>query len=154
MILSIDHIVLTVKDINKTILFYRDLLGMTLHSFYQEGATEKRYSLNFGNQKINLHQSDSPYNTHAGKPLPGTAGICFLSSLSLAKWKSIFIKNDIIVEEGPVQRTGTTGNILSLYVRDPDMNLIEISNNNLWEFSTFPVVGGKQTFYLVVDLLK
>ena len=60
MILSIDHIVLTVKDIDKTILFYRDLLGMTLHSFYPKGATEKKYSLNFGNQKINLHQSDSP----------------------------------------------------------------------------------------------
>ena len=56
--------------------------------------------------------------------------ICFLSSMSLDKWKAIFIKNDIIVEEGPVQRTGATGNILSLYVRDPDMNLIEISNKN------------------------
>ena len=115
---------------DKTILFYRDVLGMTLQSFYPEGATEKRYSLNFGNQKINLHQSDSPYNPHAGKPLPGTTDICFLSSMSLVKWKSIFIKNDIIVEEGPVQRTGATGNILSLYVRDPDMNLIEISNKN------------------------
>ena len=130
MIISIDHIVLTVKDMDKTILFYRDVLGMTLQSFYPEGATEKRYSLNFGNQKINLHQSDSPFNPHAGKPLPGTADICFLSSMSLDKWKSIFIKNDIIVEEEPVQRTGTTGNILSLYVRDPDMNLIEISNKN------------------------
>ena len=130
MILSIDHIVLTVKDIDKTILFYRDLLGMRLHSFYLEGATEKRYSLNFGNQKINLHQSDSPYNPHADKPLPGTADICFLSSVSLDKWKSIFIKNDIIVEEGPIQKTGATGKILSLYVRDPDMNLIEISNKD------------------------
>ena len=115
---------------DKTIVFYRDVLGMTLHSFCPEGTREKRYSLNFGNQKINLHQSDSPFNPHAGKPLPGTADICFLSSMSLDKWKSIFIKNDIIVEEGPVQRTGATGNILSLYVRDPDMNLIEISNKN------------------------
>ena len=79
MIISIDHIVLTVKDMDKTILFYRDVLGMTLQSFYPEGTTEKRYSLNFGNQKINLHQSDSPFNPHAGKPLPGTADICFLS---------------------------------------------------------------------------
>ena len=63
-------------------------------------------------------------------PSRGTADICFLSSVSLDKWKSIFIKNDIIVEEGPVQRTGATGNILSLYVRDPDMNLIEISNKD------------------------
>ena len=130
MIISIDHIVLTVKDMDKTILFYRDVLGMTLQSFYPEGATEKRYSLNFGNQKINLHQSDSPFNPHADKPLPGSTDICFLSSVSLDKWKSIFIKNDIIVEEGPVQRTGATGNILSLYVRDPDMNLIEISNKD------------------------
>jgi len=130
MILSIDHIVLTVKDMDKTIVFYRDVLGMTLHSFCPERTTEKRYSLNFGNQKINLHKSDSLYNPHANKPLPGTADICFLSSMSLDKWKSIFIKNNIIVEEGPVQRTGATGNILSLYVRDPDMNLIEISNKD------------------------
>ena len=130
MILSIDHIVLTVKDMDKTIVFYRDVLGMTLHSFCPEGTREKRYSLNFGNQKINLHQSDSLYNPHADKPLPGTADICFLSLMSLDKWKSILIKNDIIVEEGPVQRTGATGNILSLYVRDPDMNLIEISKKN------------------------
>ena len=130
MILSIDHIVLTVKDMDKTIVFYRDVLGMTLHSFCPKGTREKRYSLNFGNQKINLHQSDSLYNPHADKPLPGTADICFLSLMSLDKWKSILIKNDIIVEEGPVQRTGATGNILSLYVRDPDMNLIEISNKN------------------------
>ena len=130
MTLSIDHIVLTVKDLDKTIMFYRDVLGMTLNSFCSKGSTEKRYSLNFGNQKINLHQFDSPYNPHADKPLPGTADICFLSSVSLVKWKSIFIKNDIIVEEGPIQRTGATGNIFSLYVRDPDMNLIEISNKN------------------------
>jgi len=130
MILSIDHIVLTVKDMDKTILFYRDVLGMTLHSFRPNGKTEIRYSLNFGNQKINLHQSDSTYSPHAAKPLPGTADICFLSSISLDKWKSIFIKKDIILEEGPVQRTGATGNIISLYVRDPDMNLIEISNKN------------------------
>ena len=130
MIISIDHIVLTVKDMDKTIVFYRDVLGMTLHSFCPKGTREKRYSLNFGNQKINLHQSDSLYNPHADKPLPGTADICFLSLISLDKWKSILIKNDIIVEEGPVQRTGATGNILSLYVRDPDMNLIEISNKN------------------------
>ena len=130
MILSIDHIVLTVKDMNKTILFYRDVLGMKLNSFCPKGGVEKRYSLNFGNQKINLHQFDSPYNPHANKPVPGTTDICFLSSMSLDKWKSIFIKNDIIIEDGPVQRTGATGNILSLYVRDPDMNLIEISNKN------------------------
>jgi len=115
---------------NKTILFYRDVLGMTLHSFYPKGTTKKRYSLKFGNQKINLHQSNSPYKPHAFKPLPGTADICFLSSVSLEKWKSIFIKNHIVVEEEPIQRTGATGNILSLYVRDPDMNLIEISNKN------------------------
>ena len=65
---------------------------MTLHFFCPEGTTEKRYSLHFGNQKINLHQSDSPYNPHAAKPLPGTADICFLSLISLDKWKSIFIK--------------------------------------------------------------
>jgi len=128
MILSIDHFVLTVKDLNKSIIFYRDVLGMTLNTFCPEGTNEKRYSLNFGKQKINLHQFNSPFKPHADKPLPGTAHFCFVSSISLDKWKLIFKKNNILIESGPVQKTGATGKILSIYVRDPDKNLIEISN--------------------------
>ena len=68
MILSIDHFVLNVKDLNKSIIFYKDVLGMTLNTFCPEGTKEKRHSLNFGKQKINLHQFNSPLKPHANKP--------------------------------------------------------------------------------------
>ena len=128
MITSIDHIVLTVDNIDKSIFFYRNVLGMTLKEFRPVGEETIRYSLNFGNQKINLHDVKFPFTPHANNPLPGTTDICFLSSLSIEKWQSIFLKNNIIIEDGPVEKTGATGKIISLYVKDPDKNLIEISN--------------------------
>ena len=128
MITGIDHIVLTVDNIDKSIFFYRNVLGMTLKEFRPVGEEAIRYSLNFGNQKINLHVIKFPFTPHANNPLPGTTDICFLSSLSIEKWQSIFLKNNIIIEDGPVEKTGATGKILSLYVKDPDKNLIEISN--------------------------
>jgi len=128
MITGIDHIVLTVDNIEKSIFFYRNVLGMTLKEFRTDGKKAIRYSLNFGNQKINLHDVKFPFTPHANNPLPGATDICFLSSLSIEKWQSIFLKNNIIIEDGPVEKTGATGKILSLYVRDPDKNLIEISN--------------------------
>ena len=128
MITGIDHIVLTVDNIEKSIFFYRNVLGMTLKEFRPDGKKAIRYSLNFGNQKINLHDVKFPFTPHANNPLSGTTDICFLSSLTIEKWQSIFLKNNIIIENGPVEKTGATGKILSLYVRDPDKNLIEISN--------------------------
>ena len=128
MITEIDHIVLTVDNIEKSIFFYHNVLGMTLKEFRPDGKKAIRYSLNFGNQKINLHDVKFPFTPHANNPLPGTTDICFLSSLTIEKWQSIFLKNNIIIEDGPVEKTGATGKILSLYVRDPDKNLIEISN--------------------------
>ena len=128
MITGIDHIVLTVDNIEKSIFFYRNVLGMTLKEFCPDGKKAIRYSLNFGNQKINLHDVKFPFTPHANNPLPGTTDICFLSLLSIEKWQSIFLKNNIIIEDGPVEKKGATGKILSLYVRDPDKNLIEISN--------------------------
>ena len=101
---------------------------MTLKEFRPVCKEAIRYSLNFDNQKINLHDVKFPFTPHANNPLLGTTDICFLSSLSIEKWQSIFLKNNIIIEDGPVEKKGATGKILSLYVRDPDKNLIEISN--------------------------
>ena len=128
MTLNIDHIVLTINDMEKTISFYRDVLGMTVKEFQTVGGGEMRKSLSFGNQKINLHHVKSPFKPHAKNPLSGTTDICFLSSKPLEKWESIFLNNGIEIEDGPVKKTGATGPIMSLYIRDPDKNLIEISN--------------------------
>ena len=112
----------------KTISLYRDVLGMTVKEFQPVGGGEMRKSLSFGNQKINLHHVKSPFKPYAKNPLSGTTDICFLSSTPLEKWESIFLKHGIEIEDGPVKKTGATGPIMSLYIRDPDKNLIEISN--------------------------
>ena len=103
MILSIDHIVLTINDMDKTISFYCDVLGMTLKEFHPAGGGETRNSLSFGNQKINLHHVKSSFKPHAEKPLSGTTDICFLNSTTLQKWQTIFLKNGIALEDGPVK---------------------------------------------------
>ena len=128
MLTTIDHIVLTASDMDKTISFYCDVLGMKLENFTPSGGGETRRSLKFGNQKINLHSVGSPYKPHAQNPVSGAVDICFLSSTSIDEWQEIFSENNIEIEDGPVQKTGATGPIMSLYVRDPDLNLIEISN--------------------------
>ena len=128
MITSIDHIVLTASDLDKSIAFYCDVLGMTLEDFTTSDGGEVRKSLKFGNQKINLHHANSPYKPHANKPVSGAVDICLLSSTTIEEWQNIFTENNIEIEDGPVQRTGATGSIMSLYVRDPDLNLIEIYN--------------------------
>ncbi len=128
-LVSIDHIVLTVADMKQTISFYCDILGMRLEQFTPTGGGEARNCLKFGNYKINLHSEKTPYKPHAWKPVPGAIDICFLSSTPVEAWKNIFLKNNIQIEDGPVQKTGANGPILSIYVRDPDLNLIEISSN-------------------------
>tara|TARA_B100000767_G_scaffold231498_1_gene222950 strand:- start:1032 stop:1430 length:399 start_codon:yes stop_codon:yes gene_type:complete len=128
MSLSIDHIVLTVNDINKTIIFYSKIIGMDLKEFYSDFDQTYRKSLIFGNQKINLHDVSSPFKPHANYPSPGGFDICFLSTKPVSEWITIFKNNKISIEEGPIKKTGATGPILSIYVRDPDKNLIEISN--------------------------
>jgi catechol 2,3-dioxygenase-like lactoylglutathione lyase family enzyme len=128
MLTSIDHFVLTTNDMNKTISFYCDVLGMTLEEFTPSDGGEARKSLKFGNQKINLHRAKSPYKPHANNPVSGAVDICFLSSAKMEDWQNIFSDNNVRIEDGPVQKTGATGPIISLYVRDPDLNLIEISN--------------------------
>ena len=125
---KIDHVVITVSDINKSIDFYSNILGMQLQEFLSSTDKVKRKSLKFGKQKINLHEASKPFKPHANNPIPGTMDICFLSEINIDDWIKIFNKFNVKIEDGPVQKIGANGPIRSIYVRDPDKNLIEISN--------------------------
>ena len=128
MITSIDHIVMTAADPDATIAFYCDVLGMELQSFQPADGSPARRTLCFGNQKINLHDAASPYVPHARQPVAGAVDLCFLSDVPIADWQERFAANDVALEHGPVEKTGATGPLWSVYVRDADGNLIEISN--------------------------
>jgi len=121
---SLDHLVLTVADISATVAFYRDVLGMQVEEFTPADGSV-RTALKFGQQKINLHAALAPFDPKAIHPMPGSADLCFLSTAPLADW--IAHLGDRI-EEGPIARTGAKAPIMSIYVRDPDGNLIEIAN--------------------------
>jgi catechol 2,3-dioxygenase-like lactoylglutathione lyase family enzyme len=123
MIESIDHIVITCKDMNKTIEFYTKL-GMKHNQFGQEN---NRHALGFGQQKINLHLAGHEFEPKAKTPLPGSQDLCFIINTSIQQAQKELNKNNIEIIEGPVQRTGARGPINSVYVRDPDGNLIEVS---------------------------
>ena len=123
---ALDHLVLTVADIDATIAFYTRVLGMQAQTFFPaDGST--RHALSFGRQKINLHPAAAPFDPKAAVALPGTADLCFLTETPLPDWQAHLARHRVAIEDGPVRRTGATGPILSLYVRDPDGNLIEIS---------------------------
>jgi catechol 2,3-dioxygenase-like lactoylglutathione lyase family enzyme len=122
-IARIDHIVLTVKDVAATCEFYSRVLGMEVVTF--KGA---RKALTFGNQKINLHQAGQEFEPKAKHPTPGSADLCLISATPLDVVQSELNYLGVTVIEGPVERTGATGSIRSIYIRDPDLNLIEISN--------------------------
>jgi len=122
---GLDHLVLTVRDMQATIRFYA-ALGMRAEAFQAADGTT-RHALMFGTQKINLHEAKAPFAPHAAHPGPGTADLCFLSETPLDAWQDHLSQHGITIEEGPVPRSGATGPILSLYLRDPDGNLIEIS---------------------------
>ena len=126
-ITSLDHLVLTVRDLDQTIAFYRDALGMTATSFTPADGSH-RWALKFGQQKINLHVVGAEFDPKAAAPAPGTADLCFLSDTALSEWLAHLESNAIPIEDGPIARSGAQGPILSVYVRDPDGNLIEISN--------------------------
>ena len=128
MIKSIDHLVLTSKNIDETIRFYCDILGMELERFMPTDGSPVRLALRFGHQKINLHNAGSPYIPHAQNPVPGAVDICFLTDLLLDDWLDTFRTHKVPIENGPTKKTGATSPLLSIYVRDPDGNLIEISN--------------------------
>lgn len=120
---NLDHIVLTVRDIKTTCAFYSSVLGMEIVKF---GAD--RMALSFGLQKINLHQQGNEFEPSAQKPTPGSADLCFITSDPLPEVVRHLSLCKVAVIEGPVHRTGAAGPILSVYFRDPDMNLIEVSN--------------------------
>lgn len=128
MIDSLDHLVLTVRDIDATLRFYADALGMQPVRFRAKDGTE-RVALGFGRQKINLHQAGREFEPKAAAPLPGSADLCFLTARPVAEMMAHLQAQGIAILEGPVRRTGATGPILSVYIRDPDGNLIEISNS-------------------------
>ena len=128
MITAIDHIVLTSADVDKTIAFYCGVLGMQLQTFSPPDGSTPRRALCFGHQKINIHDGAAPYVPHACNPVSGAVDICLLSDHPVADWQHRFAEHGIAVEHGPVAKTGAKGPLLSVYVRDPDGNLIEISN--------------------------
>lgn len=120
---DIDHLVPTVADVEATCDFYQRVLGMQVVTF---GAGRK--ALAFGAQKINLHQAGCEFEPKAQHPTPGSADLCFLTSVPLAQVQAHLAACGVAVSEGPVQRTGAQGPIFSVYIRDPDLNLIEVSN--------------------------
>jgi catechol 2,3-dioxygenase-like lactoylglutathione lyase family enzyme len=125
MIDHIDHIVLTTRDKEACIRFYAQALGMELISF--RTPTEERLALKFGNQKINLHEWGREFDPKAHVPVPGSLDLCFIASVPLQQVIDKLKASNISILAGPVIKTGATSKIRSVYVRDPDLNLIEIS---------------------------
>ncbi len=124
---SLDHLVLTVTDPDRSCRFYADVLGMEVERFAAtDGST--RLALRFGAQKINLHVAGQEFTPHAARPAPGAADLCFLSATRLDDWQVTLAERGIDILDGPVRRTGAAGPLMSVYIRDPDGNLIEISN--------------------------
>lgn len=119
----IDHIVLTVADIETTIRFYEKVLGMKAETFGQG-----RRALSFGKSKFNLHEKGKEFEPKAQIPTPGSVDLCLITQTSLETVISHLNSCGVKIEEGPIKRTGAVGPINSVYIRDPDNNLIEISN--------------------------
>jgi catechol 2,3-dioxygenase-like lactoylglutathione lyase family enzyme len=119
----LDHLVLTVADIDRTCEFYTRVLGMEVVKF-----GEGRTALKFGRQKINLHLADKIPGLVADKPTPGSGDLCFITNVPLAEVTAHLAKCGVPIIAGPGPRAGAIGTIQSVYVRDPDQNLIEISN--------------------------
>ncbi|MEB7641495.1 VOC family protein [Acinetobacter pittii] len=120
----LDHLVLTVSNIETTCHFYQTVLGFEVIIF-----KGNRKALKFGNQKINLHQQGNEFEPKALQPTPGSADLCFISDTPISEVVAHLNQLNIQIEEGPIERTGAMHPILSVYIRDPDQNLIEISNN-------------------------
>lgn len=119
----LDHLVLTVADVGATVDFYTRVLGMRAVTF-----GTGRTALAFGHSKINLHQAGHEFEPKAHRPTPGSADLCLIAADPLKRVIDELTEHDVPIEEGPVERTGATGTIRSVYFRDPDRNLIEVSN--------------------------
>jgi catechol 2,3-dioxygenase-like lactoylglutathione lyase family enzyme len=122
-LLKLDHLVLTVKNIEDTIKFYTTVLGMEIVTF-----AGGRKALKFDDQKINLHQLGKEFEPKAANPSPGSADLCFLTDTPISEITEHLSRYNVKITDGPVERTGATGPILSIYLRDPDNNLLEIAN--------------------------
>lgn len=118
----LDHLVLTVSNIEQTVNFYTSVLGMKKEVF-----GNNRVALVFGQQKINLHQAGHEFEPKSNYPVPGSADLCFINRTPLEEAMEEVRNNGIDIIEGPVKRTGATGPIQSFYIRDPDLNLVEIA---------------------------
>jgi catechol 2,3-dioxygenase-like lactoylglutathione lyase family enzyme len=123
----LDHLVLTTVDEHACIDFYTRILGMRLESFVGGTPPVTRQAFKFGNQKINLHVRGKEFDPKAHLPVPGALDLCFISSIPLDQVVDQLKAQNWPIEQGPVMRTGATQKIRSVYVRDPDLNLIEIS---------------------------
>ncbi|MDB5347158.1 MAG: Glyoxalase/bleomycin resistance protein/dioxygenase [Schlesneria sp.] len=121
----LDHFVLTVSNIDRTVAFYTKVLGMQAVTF-----GTNRIALAFGEQKINLHPADAPIAPHASVPTPGSADLCLITKTPIEEVIAHLNQNGVPVEQGPVPRTGARGPITSVYFRDPDGNLIEVANED------------------------
>jgi catechol 2,3-dioxygenase-like lactoylglutathione lyase family enzyme len=127
MIKQLDHLVLTTARREACVYFYTRVLGMQLESFVGGTPPVERYAFKFGQQKINLHVQGCEFEPKAHLPVPGALDLCFIASIPL---KEVIERLQVVgwpIVEGPVLRTGATQKINSVYVRDPDFNLIEIS---------------------------
>lgn len=120
---ALDHLVLTVADMEASLDFYTRVLGMEAVVF-----AGGRKALAFGDQKINLHQAGREFEPKAARPTPGSADLCLLTSMPLEQVQAHLTAHAVPVIEGPVRRTGARGPLLSVYFRDPDGNLVEVSN--------------------------
>ena len=127
MIDHLDHLVLTTANEAACVRFYVDVLGMKLESFSGGTPPVERRAFVFGQQKINLHVKGREFEPKAHLPVPGSLDLCFIASEPLEAVIARLQSQGIEIIEGPVRRTGATGPIQSVYVRDPDLNLIEIS---------------------------
>jgi len=119
---SLDHLVLTVKSITDTCDFYTRVLGMEVARFGKD-----RTALSFGKQKINLHEQGKELTHVANKPTPGSADLCFITETPVPEMVQHLSDCGVSIEEGPVPRNGALGTMQSVYFRDPDLNLIEVS---------------------------
>lgn len=125
MIDHLDHLVLTTRDLEGCIRFYTEVLGMQLERFMT--PSEERLALRFGNQKINVHQWGREFTPRAHVAAPGTLDLCFIAAVPLEAVIATLAAAGVPILEGPVLKTGAVSKIRSVYVRDPDLNLIEIS---------------------------
>ncbi len=122
-IVSLDHLVLTVASIEATCAFYTVVMGMTVETF-----AEGRKALHFGDQKINLHLAGHEFEPKADTPVPGSGDLCFITQTPILEVVDTLKTRKVSIIAGPVPRTGAIGDLISVYFRDPDGNLIEVSN--------------------------